>query len=77
MSAFHPFPRTSARLRITTAELEQRVLAGRAVPPSSDEVLAIGDGVPIVVDRRVAGAFGVSGATAAEDAAVAAVSARL
>ncbi|MFM5948939.1 MAG: heme-binding protein [Novosphingobium sp.] len=38
---------------------------------SSDEVLAIGGGVPIVVNGQIVGALGVSGGTAAEDAAVA------
>lgn len=61
--------RTSARLRIATATLEQRVLGGRSVLLSSDEVLAIGGGVPIVVDGKVVGAIGMSGGTAAEDAA--------
>lgn len=64
--------RTAARLRITTMELEERVLRGRSVLLSSDEVIAIGGGVPIVADGRVIGALGVSGATAAQDAAVAA-----
>ena len=63
--------RTSARLRITTATLEERVQGGRAVLLSTDEVIAIGGGVPIIVDGRIIGALGVSGATAAEDAAVA------
>ena len=64
--------RTAARLRITTMELEERVLRGRSVLLSSDEVIAIGGGVPIMADGRVIGALGVSGATAAQDAAVAA-----
>ena len=38
---------------------------------SSDEVLAIAGGLPIIKNGRVIGALGVSGATAAEDAAVA------
>jgi glc operon protein GlcG len=63
--------RTSARLRIATAELEARVLAGRTVLLSSDEVLAIGGGVPIVRNGRVIGALGVSGGTAAQDAEMA------
>ncbi len=63
--------RTSARLRIATATLEQRVLGGRTVLLSSDEVIAIGGGVPIIVDARMVGAIGISGATAAEDAATA------
>ena len=63
---------TSARLRLTTAELEERVqTGGRTVLLSSDEVIAIGGGVPIVVDGRIIGALGVSGGTAAQDAAVA------
>lgn len=63
--------RTSARLQITTATLEERVQGGRAVLLSSDEVIAIGGGVPIIMDGRIVGALGVSGATAAEDTAVA------
>lgn len=63
--------RTSARLRLSTASLEERVLGGRTVLLSSDEVIAVGGGVPIVVDGRVVGALGVSGGTAAEDAATA------
>ena len=63
--------RTSARLRMTTAALEERVQGGRSALLSSDEVIAIGGGVPIVVNGRVVGALGVSGGTAAEDGAVA------
>jgi glc operon protein GlcG len=63
--------RTAARLRIATATLEQRVLGGRTVLLSSDEVIAIGGGLPIIVDGKVVGAIGISGATAAEDAATA------
>lgn len=62
---------TSARLRLTTAELEERVQGGRMALLSSDEVIAIGGGVPIVVDGRIIGALGVSGGTAAQDAAIA------
>ena len=63
--------RSSARLRMTTAALEERVQGGRSALLSSDEVIAIGGGVPIVVNGRVVGALGVSGGTAAEDGAVA------
>lgn len=63
--------RTAARLRVSTANLEERVLGGRSVLMSSDEVVAIGGGVPIVENGRVVGAIGVSGATAAQDAEVA------
>lgn len=63
---------TSARLRLTTAELEERVQkGGRTVLLSSDEVIAIGGGVPIVVNGRIVGALGVSGGTASQDAAIA------
>lgn len=61
--------RTSARLRIATATLEERVMGGRSALLSSDEVIAIGGGVPIIVDGKVVGAIGLSGATAAEDTA--------
>jgi glc operon protein GlcG len=63
--------RTAARLRISTAEMERRVVGGRTVLLSSDEVIAIGGGVPIVSHGRVIGAIGVSGGTATEDTAVA------
>ena len=62
--------RTSARFRMTTAQFEERVQTGRAVLMSSDEVIAIGGGVPIVEEGRVIGALGVSGGTAAQDAAI-------
>lgn len=62
---------TSARLRLTTAELEERVTAGRTALLSSDEVIAIGGGVLIIADGQVIGALGVSGGTAAQDAAIA------
>jgi uncharacterized protein GlcG (DUF336 family) len=63
--------RTSARLRIATAEMEERVQGGRSALLSSDEVIAIGGGVPIIANGRVIGALGVSGGTAAQDDAVA------
>lgn len=63
--------RTSARFRMTTAEFEERVQNGRAVLMSSDEVIAIAGGVPIIEGRRVIGALGISGGTAVQDAAIA------
>lgn len=63
--------RASARLRLPTAELEQRVQAGRTVLLSSDEVIAVGGGVPLVANGKVVGALGVSGGSAAEDSAIA------
>ena len=46
-------------------------LAGRIVSLANDDALPIAGGVPIVVDGRIVGAIGVSGATAAQDAEVA------
>jgi uncharacterized protein GlcG (DUF336 family) len=63
--------RSSARLRLPTSELETRVQGGRTVLLSSDEVLAVGGGVPIVVDGKVVGALGVSGGSAAQDTEIA------
>ena len=63
---------TAARYRQATATMEERTLAGRTVTLANDDVLPIAGGIPIVVDGRIVGAIGVSGASAAEDAAVAA-----
>ncbi|MEJ0058195.1 MAG: heme-binding protein [Terricaulis sp.] len=63
--------RTAARLRLATTTFDERVQGGRLALLSSDEVLAIGGGVPIVVNGRVIGALGVSGGSAAQDAAIA------
>ncbi|MES2302802.1 MAG: heme-binding protein [Pseudomonadota bacterium] len=63
--------RSSARFRLPTKVFEDRVQGGRMVLLSSDEVIAIGGGVPIIVGGKVAGALGVSGGSAADDAAIA------
>ncbi len=63
---------TAARYRTATAVMEERTLAGRIVILANDDALPIGGGVPIVRDGRIVGAIGVSGATAAEDASIAA-----
>ena len=63
---------TAARYRQTTAVMEERTLAGRTVTLANDDVLPIAGGVPIVIEGRIVGAIGVSGASAAEDAAIAA-----
>lgn len=63
--------RASARFRLPTSQFEERVQAGRVALLTSDEVIAVGGGLPIVIDGRVAGALGVSGGTAAEDTALA------
>lgn len=59
---------TAARYRIPTALMEERVQAGRIVSLANADTLPIGGGLPIVVDGRIVGAIGVSGATAAQDA---------
>jgi glc operon protein GlcG len=51
--------------------MEERVLAGRTVTLGNEDSLPIAGGVPIIVDGRIVGALGVSGAAAAEDDAVA------
>ena len=62
---------TAARYRLATATMEERTLAGRTVTLANDDALPIAGGIPIVIDGRIVGAIGVSGASAAEDAAVA------
>lgn len=62
---------TAARYRLPTQALEERVLGGRTVTLANEDSLPIAGGVPIVVDGRIVGAIGVSGASAAEDAAIA------
>lgn len=63
--------RTAARYRLATSVMEERTLAGRIVTLANDDSLPIAGGVPIVVDGRIVGAIGVSGASAADDAAIA------
>ncbi len=63
---------TAARYRLATQTMEERTLAGRTVTLANDDSLPIAGGIPIVVDGHIVGAIGVSGASAAEDAAVAA-----
>lgn len=62
---------TAARYRTATSTMEERTLAGRTVTLANDDSLPIAGGIPIVVDGHIVGAIGVSGASAAEDAAVA------
>ena len=63
--------RTAARYRLATSVMEERTLAGRIVSLANDDALPIAGGIPIVVDGRIVGAIGVSGASAAQDAEVA------
>jgi glc operon protein GlcG len=58
---------TAARYRGTTAAMEARTLAGRTVTLANADTLPIAGGIPILVDGRIVGAIGVSGAAAAED----------
>jgi uncharacterized protein GlcG (DUF336 family) len=58
---------TAARYRGTTAAMEARTLAGRTVTLANADSLPIAGGIPIVVDGKIVGAIGVSGAAAAED----------
>ncbi len=58
---------TAARYRTATSVMEERTLAGRTVTLANDDSLPIAGGVPNVVDGKIVGAIGVSGAAAAED----------
>jgi uncharacterized protein GlcG (DUF336 family) len=62
---------TAARYRGETADLEKKVLAGRTVTLANEDSLPIAGGLPIIVDGRIVGAIGVSGAAASEDDSVA------
>lgn len=63
--------RTSARFRMTTANGEEQVQNGRSPLLSAEDFVTIGGGAPIIVDSRIIGAIGVSGASAKQDAAIA------
>ncbi|WP_332677127.1 GlcG/HbpS family heme-binding protein [Brevundimonas sp.] len=59
--------RSAALFRGTTAAAEARVLGGRTVSLAVDDLMPLAGGVPIIVDGRIVGALGVSGASSAED----------
>jgi glc operon protein GlcG len=61
--------RTAAALGLPTAILEQMAKEGR-LPPT--DVLALGGGLPVMLDGQCAGAIGVSGATSEVDESIAA-----
>ncbi len=63
----------AARYRQSSATAEGSVQAGRIVSLSNPDAFPIAGGIPILIDGRIVGAIGVSGATAAQDAAVAQV----
>lgn len=62
---------TAARYRTTTAALEGQVTSGRMIFLAVDGLLPVAGGVPIVIDGKVVGAIGVSGASQTEDDEVA------
>ena len=64
--------RTSALFRRPTRAFSEAVAAGRTAVLSLPGVVAIEGGVPIVIDGRIAGAIGVSGASSEQDGEVAA-----
>lgn len=67
--------RTSARFRRPSKALADAVAAGRQGLVGAEGMLMMEGAVPIVVDGEVVAAIGVSGATGAQDAQVAAAGA--
>jgi glc operon protein GlcG len=63
--------RSSARFRTASASAEERLAGGRMALLAIDGLMPVAGGVPIVVDGRVVGAIGVSGASSAQDDEVA------
>lgn len=63
--------RSSARFRASSASAEERLAAGRMALLAIDGIVPVAGGVPIVVEGRVVGAIGVSGASSAQDDEVA------
>jgi uncharacterized protein GlcG (DUF336 family) len=64
--------RTAARLRRSTQALEDGIAGGRVALATLPGVLALGGGVPVVVDGQIVGGLGVSGMTSPEDDVIAA-----
>lgn len=63
--------RSAARFRASSASAEERLAGGRMALLAIDGIVPVAGGVPIVVDGRVVGAIGVSGASSAQDDEVA------
>jgi len=63
--------RTAAYLRSPSKVLEDMVNGGRPSLVAIEGIMPVQGGVPILVDGRVVGAIGASGASPAEDEAVA------
>ena len=64
--------RTAARFKRPTKALEEAVAGGRIVVMALPGVTPVEGGLPIALGDRVVGAIGVSGASSAQDAQVAA-----
>ena len=71
---------TAAAAGVPTSALAVQFLGDPALlhglAPKVDDLMAVGGGTPIVVDDRVAGAVGVSGATEEVDQQIADAAAR-
>jgi len=63
--------RSAARFRTATSVSEERLTGGRTALLAIEGMVPVAGGVPIVVDGRVVGAIGVSGASSAQDDEVA------
>jgi glc operon protein GlcG len=63
--------RSAARFRASSASAEERLAAGRIALLAIDGIVPVAGGVPIVIDGKVVGAIGVSGASSAQDDEVA------
>lgn len=63
--------RSAALYRTATSVSEERLTGGRTALLALDGMVPVAGGVPIVVDGRIIGAIGVSGASSAQDDEVA------
>ena len=63
--------RSAALFRTATSATEERLAGGRMALLAIEGMVPVAGGVPIVVDGRVIGAIGVSGASSAQDDEVA------
>jgi uncharacterized protein GlcG (DUF336 family) len=59
--------RSAALYRTATSVSEERLAGGRTALLALDGMVPVAGGVPIVVDGRIIGAIGVSGASSAQD----------
>lgn len=69
--------RTAALLRESSKVFEDFINAGAVSFLSTPDITPLQGGVPIIVDRAVVGAVGVSGASGEEDNAIATLAAQL